>query len=229
MAIITSYVRGETYGLLGPQMAATLIEAHTPYQCIVIAVAREDDKTLLKNALSDYFGKERPVIGFTGLSGREDLFHFAKGLTEEGGFTLLAGPQADVDFSGEVDCKDFLHRFQGLSGHFSCALQGPAEQSFNLLASGDLDRQRDVPGLLYTGAGGTVMRKARQPWNDRYFRTVRWDNIYRLEKTRITPHPIHSAQVLQQIGCPYAAARRRAEIDYPEFLNKKKSSKLRCF
>lgn len=225
MAIITSYFSGETYGLMGPQIAATLIEAYTSYECIVIAVTREDDKTLLRGALSDYFGKERPIIGFTSLSGREDLFDFAKGLTEEGCFTILAGPQADVDFSGEVDCKDFSHRFQGLSGHFSCALQGPAEQCFYLLASIGADWRRDVPGLLYIGADGTIIQVARQPWNERYFRTVRWDNICRLETSQIIPHHINSAQVLQQIGCPYAASHRRAEIDYPAFLNNQKGLK----
>ncbi|MBW2005171.1 MAG: hypothetical protein JRI72_11295, partial [Deltaproteobacteria bacterium] len=50
MAIIASYLSGETYGLLGPQMAATIIQENTPYDCMVIAVAREDDKALLKRA-----------------------------------------------------------------------------------------------------------------------------------------------------------------------------------
>ncbi|MBW2077485.1 MAG: hypothetical protein JRI71_08035 [Deltaproteobacteria bacterium] len=36
MAIITSYFAGETYGLLGPQAAATIIEEHTPYECIAL-------------------------------------------------------------------------------------------------------------------------------------------------------------------------------------------------
>ena len=44
MAIISSYLPGETYGLLGPQIAAGTIEENTGYDCIVIAVTREDDK-----------------------------------------------------------------------------------------------------------------------------------------------------------------------------------------
>lgn len=51
MAIITSYFAGETYGLLGPQVAATIIEEHTPYECILIAIAKEDDKALIKRAV----------------------------------------------------------------------------------------------------------------------------------------------------------------------------------
>ena len=54
MAIITSFFKDETYGLLGPQLAATIIQDHTSYECIVIAATRECDKTVLKNTLADY-------------------------------------------------------------------------------------------------------------------------------------------------------------------------------
>ncbi|MBW1799543.1 MAG: hypothetical protein JRJ85_02325, partial [Deltaproteobacteria bacterium] len=80
MAIISSYFKGESYGLLGPQMAATIISENTDYQCIVIGVTRDDDEGHVKEALARYFGKERPVIGFSTLSGREDLFRLAKTL-----------------------------------------------------------------------------------------------------------------------------------------------------
>jgi len=43
-------------------------------ECIVVAVARGDDKTALNKGLAGYFGGERPVIGFSTLSGRPDLF-----------------------------------------------------------------------------------------------------------------------------------------------------------
>jgi hypothetical protein len=78
MAIITSYLPDAAYGLLGPQMAATIIQDHTRLPCIVIAVTRDDDKDCLKKALSDYFGSLRPVIGFSALSGREDFFPLAR-------------------------------------------------------------------------------------------------------------------------------------------------------
>ena len=110
-AIIASYFEGETYGLLGPQMAATVIQENTPYECIVITVTRADDKKLLKKALIDYLGVERPIVGFSALSGREDLFSFARELTDEGVLTLLAGPQADVDYLGERDWQEHPHRF----------------------------------------------------------------------------------------------------------------------
>ena len=115
MAIIASYFAGEAYGLLGPQMAATLIQEHTPYDCIVVTVAREDNKTILKRALAEYFGKQRPIMGFSLLSGRKDLFALAQELKNEGSITILAGPQADVDYLGERNWQIHPHRFQGLS------------------------------------------------------------------------------------------------------------------
>lgn len=99
MTIISSYFEGESYGLLGPQIAATVIEKNTDYDCIIIAVTRDDDKSLIKSFLSGFFRKERPVIGFSSLSGREDLFTFAKELKDEGATTILAGPQAYPDYN----------------------------------------------------------------------------------------------------------------------------------
>jgi len=134
MAIITSYVPDAAYGLLGPQMAATIIQDHTRHPCIVIAVTRDDDKDSLKKALYDYFGSRRPVIGFSALSGREDLFSLAKELKDEGAVTILAGPQADADFRGEEGWQQHPHRFQGLADRFRFALHGPAEQAIPLLS-----------------------------------------------------------------------------------------------
>ncbi|NIP23200.1 MAG: hypothetical protein GWO38_05090, partial [Phycisphaerae bacterium] len=137
MAIISSFFKGETYGLLGPQMAATIIEDLSGCECIVIAVSREDDRIALKKALADYFGAHRPIIGFSALSGREDLFLLAAELKAEGAITILAGPQANVDFIGEKGWQEHPHRFKGLWKSFSYALQGPAEQVIPLLSSLD--------------------------------------------------------------------------------------------
>jgi len=68
LAIIASYFAGESYGLLGPQVAATIIQDNTPYECVVIAVTRDDPKDLIKKNLDDYFGNQRPIIGFSSLS-----------------------------------------------------------------------------------------------------------------------------------------------------------------
>ena len=215
MAIITSYVPDAAYGLLGPQMAATIIQDHTRHPCIVIAVTRDDDKDSLKKALSDYFGSRRPVIGFSALSGREDLFSLAKELKDEGAVTILAGPQADADFRGEEGWQQHPHRFKGLSDSFRFALHGPAEQAIPLLSRLEGSHWPDVPGLSYKDRNGEIIQNPKKSWDEKYLGKVRWDNLYVVGANGITPQRITTGQVLQQIGCPHAARVIEAEIDYP--------------
>ncbi len=219
MAIITSFFKDETYGLLGPQLAATIIRDHTPYECIVIAVTREHDKTVLKNTLVDYFEAASPVIGFSALSGREDLFVLAKELRDEGAVTILAGPQADVDFSGEEGWQKHPHRFKGLSENFNFGLHGPAEQVVELLNCLDGNDWPQIPGLLYVDRDGNIIQNPPHDWNKKYFRKVRWDNLYITGKHGITPLNITTGQVLQHIGCPHATRTTPLEIDYPASIN----------
>ena len=206
MAIITSYFAGETYGLLGPQVAATIIEKHMPYECIVIAIVKEDDKALIKKAINDYFRTERPILGFAYLSGREDLFSLAKELTEEGALTILAGPQAD--YSGERGWREHSHRFPGLSEHFTISVHGPAEQAVYLLEHLNDLEWRGTSGLLYRGRDEEVIQNPKKGWNEEFFRSVHWDNLYTLGTGGLVPLRIQTGEVLQQIGCPYAARQR---------------------
>ena len=215
MAIIASYFARETYGLLGPQMAATVIQENTPYECIVIAVTREDDKKFLKRALIDYFGVERPMVGFSALSGREDLFSFAKELKDDEALTLLAGPQADVDYVGERGWQKYPHRFRGLSNNFAFSLHGPAEQIIRLLHEQKGNGWQDTSGLLYKRQDGELVQNPKKPWEEKFLKRVRWDNIYRIGKEGLVPLKITTGQVLQHIGCPYAAKERMVEVDYP--------------
>jgi len=226
MAIIVSYFKDETYGLLGPQMAATIIQDHTPFDCIVIAVTREDDKTTIKKALAELFEVQRPVIGFSTLSGREDLFALAKELKAEGAITILAGPQADVDFLGEKDWQDHPHRFKGLSENFNFGLHGPAEQAIYLLNRLDGNDRSEIPGLLYKGPDGTIIQNPQKEWSEDYLRKVRWDNIYTLGVNGLTPLIIDMGQVLQHIGCPHAARARKTTIDYPACLSGKQGQRI---
>jgi hypothetical protein len=219
MAIITSYFKGETYGLLGPQMAATIIEDYGACECIVIAVARGDDKATLKVILADYFASQRPIIGFSALSGREDLFSLAAELKAEGAITILAGPQASVDFSGETGWQDQPHRFKGLWESFSYALQGPAEQVIPLLSRLNTSSALSVPGLLVADADGAVRQNAPKIWEPGYLGKVRWDNIYLPAKNGLRPLSIGTGQVLQHIGCPHAARNAEPRIDYPASVN----------
>jgi hypothetical protein len=227
MAIITSYFAGETYGLLGPQAAATIIEENTPYECIVIAISREDGKALVKEAIADYFREERPILGFSYLSGREDLFSFAKELRQDGVLTILAGPQADVDYSGERGWREHSYRFPGVSQHFSMSLHGPGEQAIHLLQNLDDKNWHETPGLLYPRGDGELIQNPKRGWDEQFFRRVRWDNLYVAGTGRLVPLRIQTAQVLQQIGCPYAARQRWAEIDYPVSLPGRDSDRVK--
>jgi hypothetical protein len=220
MAIITSYLPGETYGLLGPQMAATIVQEKTSYECIVVAVTREDDKGILERALADYLGAGRPVVGFSTLSGRDDLFSFAKYLKDEGAIPFLAGPQADVDYAGEVDWRTHSHRFPGLFTHFSFALHGPAEQIIPFLNDPKGKAWRQSPGFLVAGEDGRIAQNVKKTWESPFLRRVMWDNLYRVTEKGLAPIPITMGQVLQHIGCPHAARARRVEIDYPGFLDR---------
>jgi hypothetical protein len=215
MAIISSYFKDESYGLLGPQMAATVISEHTGYDCIVIAVTRVDDKSLIKKSLADYFEEQTPIIGFSTLSGREDLFFFAKELKSEGALTILAGPQSDVDYMGEINWPDHPHRFEGVSEHFTFALHGPAEQAVLLLEGLDSSEWKKAPGLLYKNEDGEIIQNSKAPWNESHLKRVRWDNMFTVGQEGLTPLEISVAQVLQQVGCPHAAGKRKIEVDYP--------------
>ncbi len=229
MAIIAGYFENENYGLLGPQMAATIIQDHTPFECIVIAVARQYDRAALKKTLADYFGTARPLVGFSALSGREDLFALAKELREEGVLTILAGPQANVDFSGEKDWQDHPHRFKGLSESFNFGLHGPAEQAIALLNCLDGNEWSKTPGLLYVGRNGNVIQNPSNGWNSKYLGKVRWNNIYRTAGEGLVPIDVGLGQVLQHIGCPHATRAIPLEMDYPVSISggRKKSIKLR--
>ena len=220
MAIIAGYFENESYGLLGPQMAAAIIQDHTPYDCIVIAVIREYDKALLKKALYDYFKDEKPIIGFSSLSGRQDLFDLAKELRDEGAVTILAGPQANVDFAGEEGWQDHPHRFRGLSDNFNFALHGPAEQAIELLKGLGADDVSHVSGLSYINSHGNLRQNPSSEWNADHLGKVRWDNIYITSGEAISPLQISVGQVLQHIGCPHAIRTTPLKIDYPVSLNK---------
>jgi hypothetical protein len=227
MVIIASYLGGESYGLLGPQLAATVIREHSPYDCIVTAVTRDDDKKLLKKYLADFFGREKPLIAFSYLSGREDLYRFAKELKEEGALTILAGPQADVDYLGETAWQDHPHRFQGLSEFFSFAFHGPVEQILPFLRKAG-ERDPDMPpGMLRRDNGGALLHKARSAWDPAFLKKVFWDNLYRPGENGLSPQKVSTAQVLWHIGCPHAALITYKEIQYPSFLGGKEKGTVR--
>jgi hypothetical protein len=219
MVILANYAGTEEgYGLLGPQMAATIIQTNTGYECIVVAVGHDFDKELIKKNVIQLAGSERPIIGFSSLGGRPDLWELAEELKAEGAITILGGPQADVDYIGETGWEQHPHRFPGVRDSFSLALQGPAEQLIPFINSQSKEVPEKISGALFT-QNGICRINERDKWNGDFLSKVNWGNLYRLGSSGLELVSVTSAQVVQQIGCPYAARTVRVSIDYPTNLN----------
>ncbi len=219
--ILTGYFKDESYGLLGPQMAATLISDNTDYDCIVAAVTSENDKKELRAALNSYFEGQKKLVGFSSLGGRPDLFEFAKELKNEGAVTLLAGPQAGPDYKGEIGWESRSHRFKGLSDHFSFALQGPAQAILPILKKGIDTDISGFAGVVIKDETGRIIENLAPSWEDAFLSKVDWKTLHILKAGAFVPLTITTAQVLQQIGCPHAAREKEIFIDYPFALQKK--------
>jgi hypothetical protein len=219
MVILANYASTEEgYGLLGPQMAATIIQDNTGYECVVVAVGHDFDKELIKKNVIQLIGSERPIIGFSNLGGRPELWELAKELKAEGAITIFGGPQADVDYIGETGWEQYPHRFPGVKDSFSLALQGPAEQLIPFIIAQGKEVPEKIPGALFT-QNGICRINERDRWNGEFLRKVDWGNLYRLGPSGLEQVSVTSAQVVQQIGCPYAARTVRVSIDYPTNLN----------
>ena len=219
MVIVANYADlRESYGLLGPQSAATIIQEHTDYECIVLAVGHDFDKAILTSHISTLAGKDRPVIGFSNIGGRPDFWDIAHDLKAHGAITILGGPQADVDFRGEVDWRKHRNRFSGVKDSFSLALHGPAEQLIPVLTSLSENELHKAKGV-HCFDGGTYRSNTSEKWSGRYLRRVNWQNLFRLGPEGIESVTINDAQVVQQLGCPYAAKSAAVGIDYPTTLH----------
>jgi hypothetical protein len=218
MVIVTGYSDGGSYGLLGPQAAATGIRKWAGWDCRVVAVSRSTDPWALRKTLSDWFGSRQPVIGFSHLCGREDLFQLAGDLKRGGAVTILAGPQADSDYSGEPEPNRYPHRFSGVGKYFSFALQGPGEQILPVLAGLENGEWKTAPGVRYFEGGG-IIRNPVHSWNDRMLSEIDWGNLYRIGENGWEPLLVRTAQVLQHLGCPHAARTKPVELDYPFHLD----------
>jgi hypothetical protein len=215
MVILVNYADiEEGYGLLGPQVAATIIQDNTDYECVVVAVGHNFDKESVKKNVIQLTSGDRPIIGFSNLGGRPELWALAKELKAEGAITILGGPQADVDYSGEVGWENHHHRFPGVRESFSLALQGPAEQLIPFFNSQKGNEPDKIQGALFIKNGKCQVNE-RDSWNADFLTKVNWKNLYRLGSSGLEPVSITSAQVVQQIGCPYAAKRVRVSLDYP--------------
>jgi hypothetical protein len=139
-------------------------------------------------------------------------------LKDEGAVTILAGPQAGVDYLGEIGWKRHPHRFKGHSSLFSFALQGPAEQILAYLQDPAETDWRRSPGVVCRDENGRFIANAPRMWNEKFLTRTAWDNIYRVKSSALVPFRVSEAQVLQQIGCPHAARPASIDIDYPAFM-----------
>ena len=225
MAIVTNYTDKEgSYSLLGPQMAATIIQDYTDYECLVVAIGHDFDKELTKKNIIQLVGNNRPVIGFSHLGERPELWELARELKKEGSVTILGGPQADVNYLGEVGWQKHAHRFPGLQESFTFALQGPAEQIIPFLNSQGKEELHKIPGLLFKQSGRYQINH-RDDWKENSLKKVNWGNLYRMGSMGLEPLKISNAQVVQQIGCPYAARIEKVSLDYPTNLKNEPFSK----
>jgi hypothetical protein len=220
MVIVSNYsYEQDNYSVLGPQMAATVVEDNTDYECNILAIGRNFDKELAKRCIGKLLEGSISIVGFSHLAERLDLYSLAYELKEEGAVTILGGPQSDVNYLGEVGWQQNDHRFHGLSSAFTFAVHGPAEQIIPFLNSEDGD-YHNLNGFLYSQNSEYTINP-EDKWSDAYLKRVRWDNLYSIGSDGPEPIKAVSVQVLHQLGCPYAAKKSQIDIDYPTNIHNK--------
>lgn len=214
MVIVSNYsYEQDNYSLLGPQMAATIIEDNTDYECNVLAIGRNFDNQLANRCIKKLLEGSKPIIGFSHLAERLDLYNLSRQLKENGAITILGGPQSDVNYLGEVGWRQYDHRFHGLRDAFTFAVHGPAEQLVSYLNSVDGDYS-NLNGFLFA-RNGEYRVNPEDLWNEAYLKRIRWDNLYSIGSNGPEPVKVTNVQVLHQLGCPYAAKKMQIDIDYP--------------
>jgi len=209
MLIITHHT-GEAHAILGAQIAATYINQRLGMSSIVVGVIRDfDQEKLLEFIREHYVNKER-IICFSHLCGRKDLIGLIKILKDEGFRTILGGPHAVQDYTGEADTDKYPLRFKGLKDVVDLAFSGPVDY-FTL-------------GHLKNQVGAV-----RFPWQNKIFLEVDWDNLH-VFSNKIEKLHINTVQVLQGIGCPHARKQCVITLDRPEFIDDKTfSSEIETF
>ncbi len=135
------------------------------------------------------------VAAFSHLCGRPDIIELIQELKQGGFITILGGPQARQDYTGEPDTDLYPHRFKGLKSIVDVAFQGPADRlQSEHLGSGD--------GLL------------EYSWTRNIFLEVDWSNIYTFSDG-LKKVEIQLGQVLNSIGCSYASKPRTVTLPPP--------------
>jgi hypothetical protein len=200
MILITHHT-GESHGLLGVQVAATYLTKNLDLPSIVVGVERQFSTERLLDFIDDYYNGKKRAIGFSHLCGRKDLIAVIGAVRARGYFTILGGPQAKVDFYGEVGAETRPQRFKGLQNTIDLAIQGPVDA----LKQQDLD--------LKTGC-------LDFPWHPGIGFQVDWTNLYTFSD-QLKKREVKTAQVLNAVGCPHAAGKNTVRLPLPEPLQPK--------
>lgn len=181
--ILLTHHSGESHGILGVQAAGTHLTKYLGLPTLVVGIERQFSRELLFKFLDDHYEGREKIIGFSHLCGRKDLMDLIGALKERGFFTILGGPQAEIDYYGETDSEQYQWRFKGLHEVVDLAIQGPVHR---------LKRED-----LYSPACLNF------PWGKDILLPVDWTNMYTFAET-LKRLEIKTGQVLNSIGCPHA-------------------------
>lgn len=206
--ILLTHHTGEPHGILGAQLAATYLTRNLNMPSIVVGVERQFSKENLLTFLDDYYRGDERVIGFSHLCGRKDLLELIGSVKERGFFTILGGPQAEVDYYGEAESETHPMRFPGLRGAIDLAIQGPVDFI-------QREHVRSRKGCL------------RFPWGRDITLRADWANIYTFSD-QLKRLDVKTAQVLNAIGCPHANKKSTVRLPLPEELKEKWDMDVGC-
>jgi hypothetical protein len=199
--ILVTHHTGEPHGILGVQVAATYLTRSMGIPSIVVGVERQFSTERFLDFIDEYYKGKKRVIGFSHLCGRKDLIDWIGAVRERGYFTILGGPQAKVDFYGEMGAETHPHRFKGLQNKIDLAIQGPVDA----LKRQDLDLKTSCLDF---------------PWHKGIGLHVDWNNVYTFSD-QLKKLEVKTAQVLNAVGCPHAAGKNTVRLPLPEPLRTK--------
>ena len=204
--IILTHHTGEPHGILGAQVAATFFQQKLSIPSMVVGIMRDFSRERLLRFIDEYYVGKEKVAAFSHLCGRKDLIGLIQELKQRGFMTILGGPQAREDYSGEPGTDSYPHRFKGLKSIVDIAFQGPVDG----LRSEHLNRKAMV---------------IEHPWTKNIFLEVDWSNLYTFSDT-LKKLEVRLGQVLNSIGCAYTGKTQAVILPPPVNLRERKIPEL---
>jgi hypothetical protein len=185
---------------------ATFFQQKLSIPSIVVGIERDFSKEQLLRFIDEYYAGKEKIASFSHLCGRKDIMGLVEELKQRGFMTILGGPQARQDYNGEPGIDSNPHRFRGLKSIVDIGFQGP------------------VDGLRseHLGMRGVLLE---YPWTKNIFLEVDWSNIYTFSDT-LKKTEVQLGQVLNAIGCPYAAKPQTVILPPPINLREKNVPEL---